>query len=144
MDDNEWFETLEEIHRAVLRFAEAEFESLTRRTIYRLQRFSASGIYGGDYAYKTLWDEWCHEVQEGPHDLLEAAWELTLDPILNDIIDSLPERKLILLSIYAEWELEDGYSWNEIAGRGTDSAVQLLRTRISGVAADRNLDRFLC
>jgi hypothetical protein len=45
-------------------YARAEFEALTRRVIYRLQRSKASGIFG-DYGYKTLWGEYCHEVQKG-------------------------------------------------------------------------------
>jgi hypothetical protein len=63
MRDENWYTTLENTHEAVLVYAQIEFEGLSRRVIHRLQRINAAGIYGDDYAYKSLWDEWCHEVQ---------------------------------------------------------------------------------
>lgn len=50
---------------AVHSHARVEIRSLARRAKYRLQRLEATDIYGGDYKFKSLWDEFCHEAQEG-------------------------------------------------------------------------------
>ena len=86
MTDESWYTALENTHEAVLAYARIELKGLTRRVIYRLQRINASGIYGDDYAYKSLWDERCHEVQEGPHDQLDSAWTQILCPIVDDVM----------------------------------------------------------
>lgn len=107
MCDESWRTVLESAHEAVLTYAQAEFDALTRKVIYRLQRFKASGIFSDDYAYRALWDEYCHEVQEGPHDLLQWAWEQTIKPFVDDVIERTPRHVAVLLSIFAAWELDD-------------------------------------
>jgi fructosamine-3-kinase len=52
----------------VWRYGWERFAALARKVIYRLQRLDASGICGDDHQHKTLWDEFCHEVQWGPSD----------------------------------------------------------------------------
>jgi hypothetical protein len=89
-----------------LQFAEKAYEGLARKVIFRLQQIDSTGIYGGDYRYKTLWDEYCHEVQTGPHDLLEPAWEHTLNSILGSIAEAIPPHEGALLTISAAWELD--------------------------------------
>jgi integrase len=54
------------VRDAVLDFATQSYEALVRKAIVRLQWIKATGIYGDDYGHKTLWDEYCHEVQFGP------------------------------------------------------------------------------
>ncbi len=98
--NDEWIAALESTHDAVCAYARKEFQVLTRKVIYRLQRIRASGIYGDDYIYKTLCDEYCHEVQEGSHDMpglmglpsIAGAWEMTLQPLLEDVIESVPRH----------------------------------------------------
>lgn len=94
-------------HSAVLRFAEAAYASLARKAVFRLRRIRASGIYGDDFRHKTLWDEYCHEVQEGPHELLEPAWDMTLDPILDAVVQDVPLHEAALLTIGAVWDLNE-------------------------------------
>ena len=93
-------------HKAVLQFAEKAYEGLARKVIYGLQQIDSTGIYGGDYRYKTLWDEYCHEVQNGPHDLLEVEWEHTFYSILDSIAETIPPHEGALLTISAAWELD--------------------------------------
>lgn len=107
MISDQWSKVLEGTHKAVRAYAQTEFDTLTRKVIYRLKRMDASGIYGDDYAYKTLWDEYCHEIQFGPTSLLEFAWEQTLTPFLDDIIEKIPRHSAVLLTIYAAWELDE-------------------------------------
>ena len=88
-------------HAAVLEFSSASYLSLARKVIFRLQRIDASGIYGDDYRHKTLWDEYCHEIQEGPYDLLENVWDVTIDPIVVEVVKAIPREEALLLTIGA-------------------------------------------
>ena len=135
MADDQWYKYLKEVHDAVMKYGEIEFQGLVRRVIYRLQQFPASGIYGDAYTYKTLWDEWCHEVQEGPHDLLEWAWDQTLPPFFKDVIDRVPAHTRELLSKYAQWELDLDLD----SEPGLEDTLRLLMDRVSGVAASRDI-----
>jgi hypothetical protein len=103
-----WQTVLEKTHDAVREFARAELVVLTRRAVHRLKRTKASGIYGEDYRYRSLfWKEYCHEVQEGPYEALQSAWDDTLDTMLRELIQSTPRPTAMLLSILAAWELEE-------------------------------------
>jgi len=35
---------------------------------------------------------YCHEVQNGPYDLIDTAWRHAMDPIIKEIIDAVPMR----------------------------------------------------
>ena len=138
MTDDEWHEYLEDTHKAVQKYGKVEFEGLVRRAIYRLQRFPASGIYGDGLGYKTLWDEWCHEVQDS-NSLLEGLWDLTLSPILEDVIDRVPQHARVLLAEYARWELSVDTGQEPTNFPDAESLLDLLRHRVSEVAINRNL-----
>lgn len=138
--NEDWQVVLENTHEAVLAYARSEVEGLARRVIHRLQRIGATGIYGDDFAYKSLWDEWCHEVQEGPYDLLDSAWELTLNPILEDVINRVPRHVAVLLSVYAIWELRDDDDPMMTGSFWIDGICQVLRVQLNEVAGQRRLD----
>lgn len=104
--DDVWIDMLEAVRKTVINYGRIEFEALTRKVVHRLRRFPASGIYGGGRRHKTLWDEYCHEVEHGPHVMLERAWDQTLGPLLNDVIDRIPAHAAMLLSVYVAWELD--------------------------------------
>ena len=138
MTDDEWLEYLEDAHKAVQRYGEVEFQGLVRRVIYRLQRFPASGFYGDDFSYKTLWDEWCHEVQN-PNSLLEGMWDLTLFTFLGDVVDRVPQHARALLSEYARCELSMESGQDPMNFPDAESLMDLLQHRVSAVAANRDL-----
>lgn len=138
MTDDEWHEYLDEAHDAVLKYGEVEFQGLVRRAIYRLQRFPASGFYGNDFTYKTLWDEWCHEVQN-PNSLLEGMWDLTLFTFLRQVIDRVPLHARVLLAEYARWELSMESGQDPTNFPDAESLMDLLRHRVSEVAVNRSL-----
>ena len=142
MSDEVGCTVLESTHQAVRTYARVEFEVLTRRVIFRLQRFRASGIFGDDYAYKTLWDEYCHEVQQGPHDLLQGVWEGTMSPFLDDVIERLPSHVAVLLSIFAVWELEEHDEACIVGAVWPDGIRSVLRSEVAALAGKRSLDRF--
>ena len=61
-DETRWM-ILESIYEGVRSYARIEFAALTRKIIHRMQRVEASGIFGDDYIFKTLWDEYCHRFR---------------------------------------------------------------------------------
>lgn len=83
---------------ALMHFCMAELRAAGRRVSWRLQRLPASGIYGDDFGRRTLWDELRYEVENGPTELLEGAWEVTLAPIASDVIAKMPDHTKHLLS----------------------------------------------
>jgi hypothetical protein len=104
--DHDWIDALERTHRAVREFARSEFSAYARKIVYRMQRFPASGTYGCDVKHKTLWDEFCYETQNGPLEELRRAWDQTLGPNVDEMIQSIPATTAVLLSIFSCWELE--------------------------------------
>lgn len=140
MSDENWQLVLENTHDAVRTFARAEFAALSRKAIHRLQRIEASGIYGDDYVYKSLWDEYCHEVQEGPHDLLVCAWDLTLENVMNDVIERIPRQVAVLLSIFAAWDLDEEDEVDLVGSVWPEGLKRVLQIRIAQWAGQRDLD----
>lgn len=138
--NDDWDTVLDATYKAVCAYGRSEVEGLARRVIHRLQRIDATGIYGDDYAYRSLWDEWCHEVSEGPHDQLDGAWDMTLDPILDDIISRIPHHAAVLISTYAAWELEEDNDPMLIGSLWAEGIRQVLRIQLNEVASRRRLD----
>ncbi len=119
--DLEWTNALERTHEAVRKFARDELDTYTRKITYRMRRFPAVGIYGGQ-GHKTLWDEYRYEQHNGPSDpQIVTAWVETLRPYLDEILESIPGATAILLSIYSVWELEDSL---EICGSNWPDGIR--------------------
>jgi hypothetical protein len=135
------------IFAAVRAYARREFAALIPKVIYRLQRLPATGVYGDDYAFKTLWDEYCYEIQEGPFDLPgvlspAGAWDHTIPAFLDDVIERIPHHQAILLSVFAAWELEVNDE-KLIGSLWLDGIRQVLRSRLAEKAGERRLYRFV-
>jgi hypothetical protein len=103
--DRDWIEALERTHEAVRMFARSEFSAYTRKIVYRMRRFPASGLYG-DPEHRTLWDEYCFERHNGPNEPLRFAWDQTLRPYFDEVLKAIPANTAVLLSIFSCWELE--------------------------------------
>jgi hypothetical protein len=140
--DPPWIDVLEQTHDAVLAFARAEWPSLVRKAVHHLQRRAATGLYGDYYRYKTLWDEFCHEVQNGPTPLLDGAWDRTVDEILVSILDALPQHVAALLTIDAIME-SDAREQSSLAGSVfQDELLRVLRNELRLIAGGRSLAKF--
>ena len=87
--------TLEMVYwRGILNFSFDCFQDIARQAVHRMQRIDASGIFGDDYRHKTLWDEFCHEVQTGPTMLVANAMDLTVRPIVLGLVEALHRSQL--------------------------------------------------
>lgn len=135
MPDDRWQAVLEKTHDAVCDFARAELLALTRRAVHRLKRIKASGIYGEDHGHRSLWKEYCHEVNEGPHQALESAWDHTLRGILEELVNAVPRHTSMLLTILALCEFEDDANPEMVGSVWLDGIVSLLRNRLAEEAA---------
>lgn len=126
---------------AIHAYAEDRFMALTRKAIRALTQFRATRIFDSD-SYNSVWDEYCHEVQHGPHDGLEFAFESLLDPILNDIITSLPRTEQLLLTFAANEIVgdyqEDIEMWGAVF---LDNIQQVAVQQLRGIAINHDLER---
>jgi hypothetical protein len=131
------------MHRAVLRFADTAFGALARKVADQIQQIDASGIYGDDFKHKTLWDEYCHKIQEGSDEPSETAWEWTITPFLDEIIENTPHEMAVLLTIGAEWCLGEGESEQvgDLASN-PDLMRRYLAQAIAEMAAERDMSIF--
>ncbi len=134
--DEDRLADLEAIHKAVLTYGQVEFEALARRVIHHLQRMPASGIFGDDFRYRSIWDEWCHEVQEGPHELLEHAWDDAILPIINATLESIPAHVETLLVISATGRAPRGRGASVQEGHLQDA----LRRELEQMAINRDIE----
>ena len=82
---------------AVWRYGWERFAALARKV--------SSGSSGstlrastGTIIHKTLWDEFCHEVQWGPgDDQIDSAWGMTIRPLLEAVIAPLSDNEKMVL-----------------------------------------------
>ena len=117
--------------KAAWRFSDTRIRALARKVIHAMQRMPASGILGDDYRFKTVWDEYCHEAQEGPHPMLEAAFDQTVDPMIAWQVDQLDQSERQLLEIALADNADDP----------GDIALSV-RKSLQGIAIDRDSSKF--
>jgi hypothetical protein len=136
------FERLrDESARALRAWARERFAALARRVVHALQRMAASGSFD-DYGFRTLWDEYCHEMQHGPHGLLKDAFEESVDPFVAHAVDQLSatEGKLLTtaaIDIYDEYD-----NWHGELCPAPDLMERGVRDELIRMAMDRDLSRF--
>lgn len=146
---------LEATRHAALQFAALRFAQLTSRLIWRLRRLPATDIFGADYSCRTLWDEICVEVQDGPFDDglfgdpdetelpgVSSASDSTIAPFLRAAIEALPQQEAVLLTL---WAIDDWDQREQAETAGTvniDAMMTMLRTLLSREASAVDLWKF--
>ena len=122
---------------AVFNLAEEVKQRAARRLVHRLQRISASGIYGDDYRHRSLWDEFCHEQQNGPY-FDEDIWGDTLEGLLQSEVERLTPGEIEIVWLAALPEVED----LKTAPRSHAEVRQEFRSALENLASTRNLERY--
>ncbi len=122
---------------AVFTLAEEIKQRAARRLARRLQRISASGIYGADYHYRSLWDEFCHEQQNGPY-FEEGTWNETLSGLIQTEVERLTPGEFEVVWLASVPDVEDLKS----APRIQSDVLRELRAALEVLASTRNLERF--
>ncbi|MBW9070622.1 hypothetical protein [Agrobacterium pusense] len=121
---------------AVFNLAEEVKQRAARRLVHRLQRISVSGIYGEVYRYRSLWDEFCHEQQNGPY--FDDVWDETLEGLLQAEVERLTPGEFEIVWLASVPEVED----LKTAPRVQADVRQELRTVLEALASTRDLERF--
>jgi|SRR6185503_4306599 len=85
---------------------------------------------------------YCHEVQNGPYDLIDTAWRHAMDPIIKEIIDAVPHQEASLLTIGATWNLETDVEASREASIDPGLIHRNLEREIANVAMERDISRF--
>jgi hypothetical protein len=96
---------LSALRQALAKFRRVKSEALARKVRFRLQRTRASGIFDRP-SHRTMWDEYCLQVQHGPIEL-ESAWAATVDPLVDYVVEQLPVAEAALLTLAQHWEYQD-------------------------------------
>lgn len=122
---------------AVFNLAEEVKQRAARRLVHRLQRIFASGIYGDDYRYRSLWDEFCHEQQNGPY-FDEDVWDETLEGLLQAEVERLTPGEFEIVWLASVPEVED----LKTAPRVQADIRRELRSALAALASKRGLERF--
>ena len=94
--------------RASGRFAAARIDDLAGKTPWHLRRYPATGILEGEAPRpKTLWVEFCWYWENGPIDLLDSAFDQTLDSFIAGPIAKLSAAEAAVLSSVLNEDEED-------------------------------------
>lgn len=110
-----------------------------RRLIYRLQRLPATGIYGNDEGLRTVWDEYCFEVRNGPTYGLEWAWQSLIGPHVTALGSPGDDALGVVLSAAAAFELADP-AFDHDPGHYPDLIEKGIMSILNGMAAERRLN----
>lgn len=144
------------IKDAVRRFTDARFDALAANVVAHLREMPASGLYGDVCNFQTVWDEYCYEVHEGPHesqweilggphDKMAAVWEPTIEPFITVPLEAIPDPEAVLLTIAAHWRLEDCDESEGLDGSScllaanTDLLCRVVRSVIDTLARERDM-----
>lgn len=123
-----------------------ELKKLVQATISALREMDAIGMFG-DVAARHLWDEYCWQLQEGPYDdddigfgSTSRNFEETLDAVIADAIDALPQHTLLFLSINTRNNLDAENDPDSIGGISRDDIASAVLECVNQSASRRKLD----
>ena len=85
-------------------------------------------------------DEFCHEVQDGPHELLTDAWDDVLSGALTEIVHGMRRETAVLLTIYAARNLDEDEGAELIGSVWIEGIARELREQLADEAGSRPLD----
>ncbi|MBB4183918.1 hypothetical protein GGE07_000531 [Sinorhizobium terangae] len=122
---------------ALFRLAAEYNQRAAGRIIHVLQRRQASGVFGGDYDHKSLWDELCHDAQNGPH-FDDDPWGGMLDALLQKEVKRLTAAEFDALWLAALPDVGD----LRTASRDVGVIKEEFRAALLQRAGERNLERF--
>lgn len=137
-------------YEAVLRFGAARLEKLGEKVIWHMRRAPASGIWGDDYGYRTLWDEYCHDVQEGPFDeafmeglpSVSSAFDMSALAYIEQQVDALDREEAILLTFRAVESLDDPDTADMAGSMCREGLISAILAFVREEAGNADLWRF--
>jgi hypothetical protein len=138
------------VEEAVRRFAAARFDALVAALVGQLKEMPASGIYSDICNFRTVWDEYCYGIQEGPHDsqyeilggphdIFAATWDPTLETMITTALDAIPDPEAVLLTVVAQWRIEEDEGPCGPLAADCELLCRTVRGIIDTLAMDRNM-----
>lgn len=117
----------------------ATLKPLARSLRHRLMNIEATGIYGDDHGFRSLWDEFCFEAQEGEIEALSDAWTDALFGPCEEIFQILPQHiaELLSWSLWAESHDEQDNYEAQFVDKG--SIIDAIIEAAGALAIDRDL-----
>jgi hypothetical protein len=144
LSDDELAGLIRGLDLAIAGLAEERLSRLAATVQHAARRIAASGIWGVDF--RTFWDEYSYEVQEGPTPELRPAFEKTIHPLLTTALDRLTESEAALISyaVCLEDPASDTSDWIEhVPFVAPEALLNGLKDKVDTLAMDRDLSRFL-
>jgi hypothetical protein len=129
-------------HKAIRNYSKTRFDALARDASAQLEQIEAAGIFGDDSKHRTLWDEYCHEIQEGPHGPLKCAFDTAVVPIVQAIVEAIDNPEAILLTIGARWHLDEDQGTDREVIATPDQIRRNLEDAIETLAMSRDMSQF--
>jgi hypothetical protein len=129
-------------HKAIRQYSTKRYSDLAQEAVVQLEQIGATSIFGDDYKHRTFWDEFCHEMQEGPHSALEWAFEATLDPLIHAIVEGIENSEATLLTIGAMWDLGEDQEMGADIGRTPYLIQRNLEQAVKSLAMTRDMSEF--
>jgi hypothetical protein len=129
-------------HKAIRNYSKTRFAAFAREAAVQLEQIEATGIFGDGYRHRTLWDEYCHEIQEGQHDPLKFAFDTTVVPIVQAIVEAIDNPEAILLTIGARWHLDEDQGADREVVATPDQIRRNLEDAIETLAMSRDMSEF--
>jgi hypothetical protein len=132
------------VGKALRALADARYSKLTDKLVWQMRRIPANGLYEAR-KHNTLWDEYCHHVQHGPHGISQSAWEQSVGALAFALAEELPPEEARILTISALWHFDE----EDSATFGKDgvsicrsSISRRLESLLSDRAGSRDMSRF--
>ncbi len=147
MSDLNMYGRIERDYRkeAAAKYADHLYEKLLDKVVWHIRRLAGSGSFGGNFASKTVWDEFCYDCQFGPHILLTDLYTMVIEPIIDDVVKNLPKTEMEFLWIWSEafwsWDEEDEDEPEPLVYDG--DVVNELWSRLRKRADGRDISRMM-
>jgi len=92
-------------HKVIRNYSKTRFGELAHAASTLLEQIQATNISGDDFQHRSLWDEFCRDVQNGERASGQIAFDASVHSILNSIVETIGNAEAVLLTIGARWHL---------------------------------------
>jgi hypothetical protein len=126
-------------HSAIIAWAKPQFDNLAKQTIENLKKQPAVGMFEAEYRFRNYWDEYSHEVQNGP---FMEEWHETVEAFCHGVVEAIDRPSLTLLSIAAIEDQGEDEDTVNADGIWPDLVVRVVQEALNQAASERDLDHF--
>jgi hypothetical protein len=129
-------------HKAVRNYSQIRFAALAREAAGQLEQMEATGLYGGYFKHRTLWDEYCHEVQTREDGSREIPCRASFGSAMFAVIETISGSEAELLNIGAKWHVDEGQNDSANMVGIIDPVLCNLQDALETLAIRRDMTEF--